>query len=231
MLSWIKGFAAPLAVLALTCLMPLAAKADSVTYHTVVYFTSAGTNSTLSTTTNPNDTLVGNGGTGDVLTANSIVSVTQPVFPDGTETGVSFGSFTMTGVNAQQFANAGIQVDVYQDATSPPIGGNTGNSTFIGSATANFRANPNTNQDTVVLVFNSPLTFTLPSGAGGFPPHVVYRIDGTQTIKPNQAGLEDISGAVAEQSVPLPSTAGVGLVLLAGLGGASMLRRRRAVVA
>jgi hypothetical protein len=229
MLSWLKGFAAPLAVLALTCLAPLAARADSVTYHTVVFFTAAGTNSTLATSTNTNDTLVDTS-SGDKLVANSIAPTLVPLTPDGTPSPVTFGNFTMTGINAEQFVGASIEVDVYQDATSPPIGGNTGNSMFVGSATATFKAPPLGFLDTVILDFDSPLSFTLPSGAGGFPPHVLYRVDDQQTISPNGTfGHSDISGTVAE--VPLPSTASIGFVLLAGLGGTSMLRRRRAIVA
>jgi len=233
MLSWIKGIAAPLAVMALTCLMPFAAKADSVTYHTVVTFTSPGTGSVIG----PANTLTGTGAnSSDILVANSIASATTPLLPSGATIPITYGSFSMTGSTVTAFVGATIQIDVFQDATVPPIGGNTGTSTFVGSATATFVAPalPST-LDSVVLQFTSGTSFTLPAGPGGFPPHVVYKIDDQQTISPNDVsglGHSQISGSASEQQVvPLPSTASIGLVLLAGLGAASMLRRRRVVVA
>jgi len=232
MLSWIKGIAAPLAVMALTCLMPFAAKADSVTYHTVVTFTSPGSGSVIG----PANTLTGTGAnSGDTLVANSIATATTSLFGN-TAFPVSYGSFTMTGSTVATFVGATIQIDVFQDATVPPVGGNTGTSTFVGSATATFVAPAlPSSLDSFVLAFTSGTSFTLPAGPGGFPPHVVYKIDDQQTISPNDPsglGHSQISGSVTEQqAVPLPSTASIGLVLLAGLGAASMLRRRRVVVA
>jgi hypothetical protein len=82
--------------------------------------------------------------------------------------------------------------------------------------------------DSVALNFTAPFTFTLPPGAGGFPPGVVYTINPIQNLQPN-IGNGEIRGTVAE-AVPLPATASVGLMLLAGLGGFSMLRRRRLAV-
>jgi len=241
MFRWLKRIAAPVAAIAMLGLASVAAKADSVSYHTVVFFTQAGTNSTLGgapVTSGVNassgfTSLLGTGAlTGDFVTAVSEANPLTYIDSMG-ESPATFGHFLMNGATAGMFDGAKIQIDVYQDATSPlpGVGSAAGSNLFLGSATATFRAN--FVRDIVVLTFDNPVSFTLPGTAGGgFPPNVVYRIDTNQTISPNGTGVltgtTEISGGVAE--APLPATANIGLSLLGGvavLGGLKKLRDRR----
>jgi len=116
---------------------------------------------------------------------------------------------------------------VFQDLTVPADPGSpAGPGLFVGSASGTLTASP---QDgTAVIVFDTPLSFELPSAGQNFPPGVIYTVDGPrQTIQFNLAGLGAVRGAVAE-AVPLPGVAMAGITLLGGVGGLRRLRGRAA---
>src|SRR5260370_39919207 len=100
MLSWVKRIAATLAMLALPCLVSLAAPADSVSYHTVVTFTAAGTGGSLATTTNANDTIIAPGGDKLVAVSESFSGVTAVPLLSGFPMSATFGNFLMVGAPA-----------------------------------------------------------------------------------------------------------------------------------
>src|SRR5207302_1564334 len=113
MLKVLKRFLAPLAAVAFIGLLPAAAYADSVSYHTVVYFTGAGTNSSLGTGGSAvtglggagSTKLVGNAGVagGDVVEAfglgfgDGYAYDAIELDPDASTSATAFGQFKMTG--------------------------------------------------------------------------------------------------------------------------------------
>jgi hypothetical protein len=240
MLSRLTRFVVGLVVAAFAC----SAMADSVSYHTVVFFLAPVTNGSLSGNSvvgidgSGKDSLSGTGSlAGDTVTAFGEKFSDTDMSADGPAVDLSpivplpatFGHFGFDG-SAPGSISANIEIDVYQDSTDPG-GASPGQGTFVGSAKANFVFVRAANHDNVILTIQQPLTMLLPPNAGGFPPGVFYTIDGpTQTVS-NNGGLFEISGNVAE--APVPATASLGLSLLGGLGCVQMwsLRRRRASVA
>jgi len=229
MVSWLKRFAAPVAAVALFAAAPAAVRADSVTYHTVATFTSGG-----GATLNPGDTSITKNG--DTLTITDVVS-TRKFNADGTPKGAVFADFAVSSLNVlndQSFNGAGFQIQIFQDATVPGGVNPVGPGKFVGAAKGTLTVDPA--DSSVLLTFNAPLSFTLPTGATSFPPGVVYTVDGpTQTIMFDLAGLGAVRGNVAEvaSAVPLPSTAWMGLGLLGCVGSAGAfksIRRRRDVL-
>lgn len=233
MLRLLRRMAVPVAAVAAMGITSVVAKADSVAFHTVVTFTSAPTGVTL---TSPTEVTFSNGDT--LSTQNQAYGGTtgNPDVPFGPlPTNVSFGALSSTnsGAGIASFSGGlGIEIDIYQDYTTPPTtppgpGTTVGPGTFVGSASGQIFPLLNSFSGGTIH-FTSPLSFVLPNGATGFPPGVVYTVGQDQQITFSSNGLFDISGNVSE--LPLPATASTGLALLGGLGlltGVSVLRRRR----
>jgi hypothetical protein len=222
MMSWLKRLVAPVAAVAVFGLLPAASRADSVAYHTVVTFTSAGSGATL-----VNGQQIQLNGTSETLTAGGQSETEVPLLPTGTT--VSFGGFTASaGTTIASFIGTGVQIDIFQDYTTPPgdLGAPaSGPGTFVGSATGTIGAGA---FSSATLNITSATQFILPTGAVSFPPGVWYTIASSQHLNLNgSTGLFNIAGSVS--AVPLPGVAWVGLTLLGGFGGARGLKRFRRV--
>jgi len=220
MLNWFKCLVAPAAAMALL-IMPATVRADSVTFHTVATFTSGGTGATLLNSQQIQENGVGGG----IITIAGDITRTEtltPPIPQGTV----FATLSATAGNDTAFTGVGVKIDVFQDSTvpggpTPPNGG-----TFVGSAIGMLTALPGSS--TFIITFQTPLSFTLPTGATTFPPGVIYTVDGpTQTIQFDVAGLGDVRGNVNEvPAVPLPGVALAGYGLFGLIGGKRLLRSR-----
>jgi len=215
------------------------ARADTVAYHTVITFIqgpagSSGVGTNTLTLAN-GDVLVATG-----LTVGSGVSPDAPLVGTPGITG-GLGDIRASGPGATiGSATSGpnsirIQIDVYQDYTTPPTsppgpGQILPPGSFIGSAFGTLFQTPGPldSFDSATLTFDAPFTFILPNPPTTVQESVAYTIDPVQQIRLSASNnhLNDISVNIT--AVPLPSTATTGLTLIAGLsafGGLIKLRR------
>jgi len=241
MSTLLKWLAAPIAAVALLAFSPGLARADSVSYHTVVKFTGGPAGSSINGAGN-----IITFANGSQLTATGVQYGSGGSLPDlplmyfPGVTG-SLGSIRFSGSGTPSaFSGVGLQIDVIQDYTTPPtsppgpgpvVGGNS--SAFVGSAIGTVFTTPGINDqfDSATIQFNAPFQFVLPNPtpSPSVELSVMYTVAASQQIRLSSTNnaLGDIS--VNVQAVPLPATATTGLGLLGGLAcvsGGFALRRR-----
>jgi len=217
------------------------AKADTVSFYTVAYFTDAGSTvgahlggSTVTDSIGSGSSTLFGSGDAFSVSINGLTHNNQLIKPSGTASGTTFAAFTFNDPNVLTDATligSKIEIDIYQTATNPTAGSSVGSGVLVGSATATFVGDP-TGGDSVVLQFQGQTKLYIPDASLGFPPTVIYSVskDPGQLLV-GQNGQVLVSGTVAE--APLPATASMGLTLIGacGIAGAGMKLRRKSVLA
>jgi hypothetical protein len=226
MVSWLKRFAAPIAVIAFLG-MPAASKAETVTFSTTGSFSAAGSDTigtaSFGTTTYADSLLAGGGQNLDLAftgATNAPTGQTTPVV-------VTLGTLSLIGGGQNQsFAN-GDQFTLHIDQSTPGIGGGdstadiTGNISFTSVAFTN-----GVDSGVLTLHFNTNPVLVTSTGTS-----ISYQLaDVNYTVANlNQPFKADITLSGYAAAVPLPSTAWMGLGLLGCVGSAGAFKsiRRR----
>jgi hypothetical protein len=169
------------------------------------------------------------------ITYTDLAGTESGLSGDGTGVGVSTGLPYAIDIGEFGFATnvpagtaedfSGLQFVLNYSQTVPTPGGTTtSNSSITGTVTISPNNNPNNSAIDLTIAF-SPTTVYIPG-----TPTVAYTLDPNPVeINLNNASNPEINSAFLSADIalaPLPSTAGTGLSLLAGIGGFAALRRK-----